>query len=83
MTHETEGTDGAGRALAADPSKDPGTTVEKIMTRDVVTLDMDDPLHLIQRIFQREGFHHLLVLLYPAASQNVIQTPVTLLAVVR
>ncbi len=22
---------------------------------------MDDPLYLIQRIFQREGFHHLLV----------------------
>ncbi len=61
MTHETESTDGAGRVPAADPSKDPETTVETIMTQDVVTVDMDDPLHLIQRIFQREGFHHLLV----------------------
>ncbi len=61
MTHETEGTDGAGRVPAADPSKDPDTTVETIMTQEVVTVDMDDPLHLIQRIFQREGFHHLLV----------------------
>ena len=59
MTHQTEGTDG--RVPATDPSKDPETPVETIMTRDVVTLDMDDPLHLIQRIFQREGFHHLLV----------------------
>ena len=61
MTHETESTDGAGRVPAADPSKDPETTVETIMTQDVVTVDMDDPLYLIQRIFQREGFHHLLV----------------------
>ena len=61
MTHETESTDAAGRVPAADPSKDPDTTVETIMTQDVVTVDMDDPLYLIQRIFQREGFHHLLV----------------------
>jgi len=59
MTHQTGGTDG--RVPATGPSKDPETPVETIMTRDVVTLDMDDPLHLIQRIFQREGFHHLLV----------------------
>ena len=36
-------------------------TVEVVMTRDIVTINLDDSLCRVQDIFVREGFHHLLV----------------------
>jgi len=36
--------------------------VSKIMTRKIVTVEMDDPLSLIKEIFERVPFHHLLVI---------------------
>ena len=61
MTHEHETPDSADSVAPTIPSADQDTTVEAIMTQDVVTVSMDVPLHQIQRIFDREGFHHLLV----------------------
>jgi acetoin utilization protein AcuB len=37
------------------------TPVREIMTRRIVTVDMDDPLSTVKEIFDRAGFHHLLV----------------------
>ncbi len=36
-------------------------TVEKIMTKTVVTVEMNDSLSVIQDIFNNTSFHHLLV----------------------
>lgn len=38
------------------------TTVETIMTEQVVTVEMDDPLSKIQDLFKAKPFHHLLVI---------------------
>lgn len=35
--------------------------VEDIMTKTVVTIEMDDPLSLVKEIFDNAHFHHLLV----------------------
>jgi acetoin utilization protein AcuB len=35
--------------------------IESIMSREVVTLSMDDSLRTIREIFVNTGFHHLLV----------------------
>ena len=62
MTHETDFTnkpDGIPGAIG------PGSlvaTIEMVMTRHLITVAMDEPLHQIQRIFEREGFHRLLVI---------------------
>ena len=60
MAHETEFTNEGGGLLAGGPGS-PIATVEAVMTRVLITVEMDESLHQIQRIFQREGFHHLLV----------------------
>ena len=62
MIHETEHLGETSGLPAAAPANDPDATVATIMTPGVVTIDMDAPLHQVQRIFQREGFHHLLVI---------------------
>ncbi len=36
-------------------------TISSIMTREVVTVDMDDSLETIREIFQNVKFHHILV----------------------
>ena len=36
-------------------------TVETIMSRKIVTVEMDDTLARIRNVFQQHGFHHLLV----------------------
>ena len=36
--------------------------VEKIMSKSIVTVDMDDSLKVIKEIFDNVGFHHLLVI---------------------
>ncbi|MFT4927527.1 MAG: acetoin utilization protein AcuB [Phenylobacterium sp.] len=36
-------------------------SVAKIMSTDVVTVEMDDPLWFVRDIFNRAAFHHLLV----------------------
>lgn len=38
------------------------STVEKIMTTHVVTVDMDDTLKEIREIFEHASFHHILVI---------------------
>lgn len=43
------------------PPVEESARIETIMTREVVTIGMDEPLYVIQRTLQREGFHHLLV----------------------
>ncbi|MCB9846007.1 MAG: CBS domain-containing protein [Phycisphaeraceae bacterium] len=35
--------------------------VSSIMSRDVVTVSMDDSLRTVQRLFQEHAFHHLVV----------------------
>ncbi len=35
--------------------------VENIMSKTVVTVDMDDPISLVKEIFENTCFHHLLV----------------------
>ena len=68
MTHDTEfpnetdGTPAAEAVFAAGGLSSPVATVEAVMTRAIITIDMDAPLHKIQRIFQCEGLHHLLVI---------------------
>ncbi len=62
MTHDTEFTNEADGTPAADGLSSPVATVEAVMTRVIITINMDDPLHQVQRIFQHEGFHHLLVI---------------------
>lgn len=37
-------------------------TVEKIMSKSVVTVEMDDSLKMIKEIFDNTRFHHLLVI---------------------
>lgn len=37
------------------------TTVQTIMTPDVVTVSMDDSVAQVRELFHRHGFHHLLV----------------------
>lgn len=37
-------------------------TVGEIMTRDVITVEMDDTLNQIRELFNRYQFHHVLVL---------------------
>jgi acetoin utilization protein AcuB len=36
-------------------------TVAQLMTRDIVTVSMDDSLRKVRELFERHGFHHLLV----------------------
>jgi acetoin utilization protein AcuB len=36
-------------------------SIKRIMSKSVVTVSPDDPLHRIKEIFDRHGFHHLLV----------------------
>src|SRR6266705_3465427 len=36
-------------------------TVAEIMTRDVITVEMDDSVDRARRFFEARGFHHLLV----------------------
>lgn len=36
--------------------------IEQIMTREVVTIAMDDDLHKADELFAEHGFHHLLVM---------------------
>lgn len=36
-------------------------SIKRIMSASVVTVAPDDPLHRIKEIFERHGFHHLLV----------------------
>lgn len=36
-------------------------SIENIMTRSVVTVEMDDPLSTVKEIFDNSKFHHLLV----------------------
>lgn len=62
MAHEIEFTDEPEGLPAAVGSGSLIATIEIVMTRHVVTVAMDEPLHKIQRIFEREGFHHLLVI---------------------
>ena len=68
MPHETEFSNEADSLSVAEPSlaagglTSPIATVEAVMTRRIITISMDEPLHKIQHIFEREGFHHLLVL---------------------
>ena len=62
MTHDTEFTNEADGTPASGGLSSPVATVEAVMTRVIITINMDDPLHQVQRIFQREGFHHLLVI---------------------
>ncbi len=68
MTHDTEfpndadGLAAAEAGLAGGGLSSPVATVEAVMRRAVITVSMDDSLHKVQHIFQREGFHHLLVL---------------------
>ena len=68
MTHDTEFTNEAddtpvaGAMLAASGLSSPVAIVEAVMTRVIITINMDEPLHQVQRIFEREGFHHLLVI---------------------
>ena len=62
MTHDTEFTnEPEGMPAAVGPSS-LIATIEMVMTRQIITVAMDDPLHKIQRIFEHEGFHHLLVI---------------------
>ncbi len=49
----------ASPVLTSTPSK--FTTVKEIMTRRVVTIEMDDSLEVIREIFTKVKFHHLLV----------------------
>ena len=35
--------------------------VNKIMTTDVITIEMDDTLEQIQKLFEKHKFHHLLI----------------------
>lgn len=32
-----------------------------IMTRKIVTIGLDDPVHAVRELFEQHGFHHLLV----------------------
>ena len=36
--------------------------IDKIMSSDVVTITMDDPIKSAKDIFEKRGFHHLLVI---------------------
>lgn len=36
-------------------------TIQSLMTRKVVTVSMDDTIEEARRIFERHGFHHLIV----------------------
>lgn len=36
--------------------------ITKLITRNVVCINMDDPLNKAKRLFEERGFHHLLVL---------------------
>jgi len=36
--------------------------IQEIMTKKVVTIEMDDPLSVVKDIFQNSRFHHLLVI---------------------
>ena len=36
--------------------------IEKVMTKKIVTVEMDDSLATIKEIFDNTGFHHLLVI---------------------
>ena len=36
--------------------------IAKLITRNVVCINMDDPLNKAKRLFEERGFHHLLVL---------------------
>lgn len=36
-------------------------SLEQLMTRNVVVVDMDDRLHVVRQLFVRHKFHHLLV----------------------
>ena len=62
MTHETEFTNEPEGMLAAVGPGSLIATIEMVMTRQVITVTVDEPLHKIQHIFECEGFHHLLVL---------------------
>lgn len=42
-------------------------TIEQIMTRHVVTVGMDSTLKTIRDIFDRKGFHHLIVVAHGRA----------------
>ncbi len=35
--------------------------ISSIMTRRVVTVEMDDPLQIIREIFENVKFHHIMV----------------------
>ena len=35
--------------------------LEKIMSKNIVTVEMDDPISLVKEIFEHTHFHHLLV----------------------
>ena len=35
--------------------------IDKVMSERLVTVRMDDTLEKVRAIFEREGFHHLLV----------------------
>ena len=61
MTHETEFTDETDGVPAAAGPGSLVATIAMMMTRHLITVALDEPLHKIQRIFEREGFHHLLV----------------------
>jgi len=37
-------------------------TIDTIMSRNIVTVEMDDPLKVVQEIFDHVHFHHLLVI---------------------
>ena len=40
---------------------DPETTISAILTRSAVSVQMDDSLESVRRLFQEHKFHHLLV----------------------
>ena len=60
MTHDTEftneadGTPAAGATLAAGGLSSPVATVEAVMTRVIITINMDDPLHQVRQVLKKD-----------------------------